>query len=397
MISLDEALAVVSRSLDGTGRPSETLPVADALGRTVVADQHSKLDLPPFDKSAMDGYAIPAGDRQAVYPVLETVPAGSLPKAVLLPGTAVKVMTGAPVPPGTGHVVKLEDVSVRGDSIEVMKFRHANNICRQGEDVRRGDALLSAGSRLSPLDVANLIGAGVAKVEVYRPVRVAVLSTGDEIADDPAQLRPGMIMNTNGPLLAGLARHSGLNVVANDSLRDDRAAIVRALNDALEQADLIVLSGGVSVGDFDFVTLAMQDAGLQVHFTALAVKPGRPTTYASAAGKAVFGLPGNPVSVYLMFHLFVLFAAARMRGGPGPCRQWIAPLACDFRRRTVDRAEYVPCCLGPEGRLHRVDYHGSAHLTALERADGFFVVPPGTAAIMPGEQVTFLATRFHCG
>lgn len=395
MISLDEALAVVGQTLDGTTRPSETIPVVEAEGRTLAADQRSRLDLPPFDKSAMDGYAILAGDRRATYRVLETVAAGSVPTVALMPGTAVKVMTGAPVPPGTGQVVKIEDVTVRGGSIEATKVGNAANVCRQGEDVRRGDTILPAGSRLSPVDVANLIGVGITDVGVYRPVRMAILSTGDEIVDDPARLRAGMIMNTNGPLLNGLARRSGLEVVVCRSLRDDRAAIARALGEALDLADLVVLSGGVSVGDFDFVTPALVDAGLRIHFTALAVKPGRPTTYASTDGKAVFALPGNPVSVYLMFHLLVLFAAGRMEGGPGPCRQWTMPLAGDVRRRAVDRSEYVPCRLTPDGRLERVDYHGSAHLSALGRADGFFIIPEGIAKIAAGEDVAFLATRFH--
>ncbi len=316
MICLEDALAIVEQTLAGVALPTETVASTGALGRTLAGDQASRLDLPPFDKSAMDGYALLADDRRETYRVLETVAAGMAPRVRLTPGTAVKVMTGAPVPEATGRVVKIEDVDLDGQRITVRKHDSETNFCRQGEDVRRGEVVLPAGTRLSPLDIANLIGCGITEVRVFRPVRLAILSTGDEIAQDPAALGPGMIMDTNGPLLDCLARQHCLEVVDRQWVRDDRAATAGAIRRALERADMVVISGGVSVGDFDYVTRAMEDAGLQVRFTAVAIKPGRPTTYASAAGKAVFGLPGNPVSVFLMFHLFVLWTASRLTGAP---------------------------------------------------------------------------------
>jgi molybdopterin molybdotransferase len=322
--------------------------------------------------------------------VLETVAAGSVPSEQLAPGTAIKVMTGAPVPAGTGAVVKIEDVRRQGDTIELLHPSAETNLCRQGEDVRRGDRVLPAGTRLSALGVANLVGCGIGEVEVFRRVRLAILSTGDEIADHPRDLRPGMIMNTNGPLLTALAARHGLEVVWRQSVRDDRAATATAVRAALERADMVVLSGGVSVGDFDYVTPALEDAGLAVHFNSVAIKPGRPTTYASGGGKAAFGLPGNPVSVYLMFHLFVLHAAARLTGGTSPVREVGMILAGGFRRRKTERMEYVPCRIREDGLLEAVAFHGSAHLMALGGADGFFIVPQGAATIEPGTPVRFL-------
>ena len=302
-------------------------------------------------------------------------------------------MTGAPVPRGTGEVIPLEHVRVEGEAIHVVKRGKDPNFCTQGEDVRRGDRILRAGTRLGPVDVANLIGCGITEVEVFRPVRMAIVSTGDEIADDPAQLGPGMIMNTNGPMLAGLACQFGLEVTAERALVDDPALIASALRDALEGADFVVLSGGVSVGDYDYVGRAMAEAGLHIHFTTVAVKPGRPITYASAPGKAVFGLPGNPVSVYLMFHLFVLRAVARVTGRPWPMPELLIPLATTFHRRRTERQEYVPCRIADRGTLQAVEFHGSAHLTALGEADGFFVVPVGVAEIPAGQNVQFLPLK----
>jgi molybdopterin molybdotransferase len=189
-------------------------------------------------------------------------------------------------------------------------------------------------------------------------------------------------------LLAGLAAQFGLEVTDEQSLPDDREAIARGLQQALGTADVAVLSGGVSVGEFDFVTPALADAGLTVHFTRVAVKPGKPMTYASRGGKLVFALPGNPVSVYLTFHLFVLRAAARMMGLEPPLREVGARLGRDFSRRNTERVEYVPARL-VGARVEPIEYHGSAHLTALTEADGFLIVPVGVGSMVAGEPVAF--------
>ena len=229
-------------------------------------------------------------------------------------------------------------------------------------------------------------------------VRMAVISTGDEITDDPAELRPGTIMNTNGPMLAGLAAAGGLEVVAERTVGDDLDETVAVLADAMGAAELAVLSGGVSVGDFDFVLAAFERLGLEVHFSRVAVKPGKPTVFASArqgsgqAGdnKAVFGLPGNPVSAYLMFHLFVLRAAARLGGVEPRLRELRLPLAGDYRRRQSDRLQFVPARLAEDGAVETVTFHGSAHLLALGQTDGFFRVPIGVAEVPAGQRVRFV-------
>ena len=389
-IALDDALGIVDQVFSDRAVPRRKIAVRDAVGQTIASDQVSRLTLPPFDKSAMDGYAVMAGDVRDSYQVLETVLAGSNPVAPLRPGAAVKVMTGAPVPAGAGQVIPIEKVRRQAETIEVIHPTSVRNICPQGEDVCIGDVILRAGARLGALEIANLIGCGITEVEVYRPIRLAVLSTGDEIVDDPRDLGPGKIMNVNGPMLALLGRQFAMDLVIEESIPDDRAATDEAISKAIDRADLVVLSGGVSVGDSDFVGAALGDAGLRVHFSAVAVKPGRPLTFASRAGAAVFGLPGNPVSVYVMFHLFVLRAAARMYGNPWPLREFSAPLGCEFRRRKADRVEYFPCRIDDDGLLVPVEFHGSAHLNALMEADGLMVVPIGTTLLSAGQSVRFV-------
>jgi molybdopterin molybdotransferase len=392
IISLDEAFRIVDEAAAGITLSRRRMAVRQSTGQVLAADQVSKLSLPPFDKSAMDGYAVREGDVRDAYRVLETVAAGSTPTAALAEGTAVKVMTGAPVPPGTGQVIPVEDVCCHGDTIEVIHRPAVRHICPQGEDVRPGMLVLRAGTRLGPLEIANLIGCGITEVEVLRPVRLAIISTGDEIADDPRDLGPGKIMNTNGPLLALLGDQWSMEVVSQQSVRDDRRQTGAAIAAAVQRADITVLSGGVSVGDFDFVGSGLADAGLEVHFSAVAIKPGRPLTFATKPGRLVFGLPGNPVSVYLMFYVFVLRAAARMAGSPAPMREYTLALGREFRRHRTERQEYVPCRIDDDGRLVPVEFHGSAHLTAILEADGFFAVPVGEAVLEAGRNVRFMPT-----
>ncbi|MGD0897726.1 MAG: molybdopterin molybdotransferase MoeA [Thermoguttaceae bacterium] len=389
-IPLDDALGIVDRAIAENTLSRRQVAVREAAGQTLAVDQVSALQLPPFDKAAMDGYAVAEGDVRDRYQVLETVSAGSTPRVSLRPGTAVKVMTGAPVPAGTGQVIPIEHVRSQGDLIELTRPTGARNICPQGEDVRVGDVVLRAGTRLGALEIANLIGCGITEVEVFRPLRLAVLSTGDEIADDPRKLGPGKIMNTNGPMLALLGQQFSMDVVLEESLPDDRAATVAAIAVAVPRADLVALSGGVSVGDRDFVGMAMADAGLRVHFSAVAVKPGRPLTFASRPGVVVFGLPGNPVSVYVMFHLFVRRAAARFCGSDWSPGEIPLSLGREFRRRRTDRLEYVPSRIGDDGAVVPVEFHGSGHLTALIEADGLLVVPVGVAMLAAGQCVRFL-------
>jgi molybdopterin molybdotransferase len=389
MIPLEDAQQIIDRTLAPLGLERETLPVRSALGRTLGVDQFSRLDLPPFDKSAMDGYALPEGEATR-YRVRETLAAGSVPSARLEPGVAAKVMTGAPVPAATARVVQRELVREQGEWIEITTHDHDTHVCPQGEDVRRGDLVLPAGTRITPADVGNLIASGIVQLEVLRPIRLAVFSTGEEITDDPARLRPGMIMDSNGPLLAALAGAWGMEVGVSDRLGDDRQKTAEAIRAAFDRADLVVLSGGVSAGDFDFVGPAMADAGLSLHFTSVATKPGKPTTYASTGNRAAFGLPGNPVAVFLTFHLYVLRAAARLAGLPWPVRVLQLPLAEEFRRRKADRQEYRPCRLSDDGRLVPLEFHGTADLAALRDADGLFAVPRDCQWIGTGERVEFL-------
>ncbi|MCX7015263.1 MAG: molybdopterin molybdenumtransferase MoeA, partial [Candidatus Sumerlaeota bacterium] len=206
MIPLEEAFRLVAHALAGVRLPGETLPVREARGRVLLADQTSRLDQPPFDLSAVDGYAIAAADLREEYRLLETIAAGQTPTQPLVPGTTTKVMTGAPTPAGTARVVMQEDAQERGGVVRLSKRDGPTNLRARGEDLRAGDVVAAAGSLLDAVAIANLIACGVSEVYVAHQAKVAILSTGDEIVDDPRELAPGKVMNSNGPMLAALAK-----------------------------------------------------------------------------------------------------------------------------------------------------------------------------------------------
>ena len=399
MIEMEEALRRLDESLAGNLLPSESSPVREARGRILAEEAVSQVELPPFDKSAMDGYALMAGDEREEYRLLETVAAGHAGSCALEPGAAVKVMTGAPVPSGTGRVMMVEHAEERDGVVIVNKRSTAPNICRRAEDMQRGQQVLPAGARLGALEIANLVACGITEISVRQRPRLAIVSTGDELANDPAELADGKIMNANGPLLSGLAVEHGLVVVSEETVPDEPSATREAVKNALANSDIVTFSGGVSVGDFDYVLGALAEADVKVHFSRIAVKPGKPTVFASAGAQAIFGLPGNPVSAFMMFHLFVLRTVARLTGavpiGPpladasptGGLSRLMAPLAVAFERRRIERREFVPAAVNERGELAPVKYHGSANLTALHEADGFFAIERGVKRLAAGERV----------
>jgi len=407
MLPLHQAFSLVDAAVRSRGAPwpSETVAIDQALGRVLAEAPTAQLDQPPFDKSAMDGFALGTGDpglphcpafpglSGPFYRLTETVAAGSVARGTLEPGQAVRIMTGAPVPPEADRVVMQEHTELHDGWVRLTRSTGRSNICPRGEDTQRGQPLLPPGQRLAAVDLANLAACGLTEVRVARRVRLAVISTGDEVVDHPDKLGPGRILDANGPMLAALAQTWGLDLHLRAHAADSAEATRDTIAAALEQADLVALSGGVSAGMFDHVQGALRACGLELAFHRLAVQPGRPMTFAHGPAGMVFGLPGNPVPVYLMFHLFVLRAAAALQGTPSPLRRLTIPLAADFQRRKTDRLGFVPARLDASGRAEQVHSHGTAHLLAQGTADGFFAVPQGTAKLAAGTPVELLLLR----
>lgn len=391
MIPLDVALQAIDDRVRVINFNSETLATSDSMGRIVAEDQRSRLDLPPFNRASMDGYAILTNDYSDQFEVLEVVAAGEVATKSLRFGTAIKVMTGSPVPPNAGKIVPLENVAEQSGLVKVLENSQATNIASQGEDLKCKDLVLRAGTFIRPIEIATLVACGITELKVFRRLRVAIIATGNEIVTDLTEIKPGKIMNSNSPMLAALCQRYGFEVVNNVVVKDDCDLIASALTNAATVADIILVSGGVSVGDFDLVSKALAQAGFIIHFSRIAIKPGKPSAFASNDQQLVFGLPGNPVAAFLAFHLLALRAWRRMLN-MGPVEQYILlPLAKSFSRRSSDRIEYVPCSLEPDGSVLEVAYHGSGHLAALLNCRGFFVIDQGVSKVKAGELVQFFA------
>lgn len=394
MISIEQAYQSIEQTTGQYCLPIETIKTKDALNRIIAKDQYSKLDLPPFNKSAMDGYAILANDLHDTYQLLETVAAGEITSQKLKPGTAIKVMTGAPVPENTAQVIPVEQTELIDDRVKINLRENIKHFCLKGEDIKTGQLILTAAQKLGPIEIANLIASGITEVEVYQQPRITIISTGGEITEDFNELKPGSIMNSNGPMLHALSLKHNLLIVGEYAVLDQLDTTIAALKQALDQSDVVIFTGGVSMGDYDYVTEAIKQIGATIHFNRLALKPGKPTTFATLNNKFIFGLPGNPVAVYVTFHLFVLQLIKLITGQKNQYGNWSKfPLAKTFTRKKADRTEFVPCKLTSDYTIKPIEFHGSGHLLALLNCDGFFICPQGQTEILQNTNVQYLSFK----
>ncbi|AVO48296.1 molybdopterin molybdenumtransferase MoeA [Melaminivora suipulveris] len=398
---LDEALAELlahAQPLDG----SETVSTFDADGRVLRADAISALQVPPQDNSAMDGYALRCADGAAggaVLPVSQRIPAGSV-GAPLQPGTAARIFTGAPVPPGADAVVMQEDCEALedGGSVRVNVAPAAGqNIRRAGEDIRLGATVLAAGTRLTPAALGLAASIGLGSVQVVRRPRVALFSTGDELvmpgAVAPQDMPPGTIYNSNRFFLRALLQRLGCEVTDLGIVPDRLDATVAALREAASAHDLILTSGGVSVGEEDHVKPAVQSLG-SLDLWMIAMKPGKPFAYGrvqrAGGGSAHFiGLPGNPVSSLITFTVLVRPFLLRLQGVQEVAPKTIAARADFTWARADKRREFLRARLNHEGALELYANQGSGVLTSTVWGDGLVDNPP-LQTIAPGDSVRFI-------
>ena len=372
----------------------ETIPAAAALGRIAATAVRAPIDLPPFRSSAMDGYAVCAADVGSAGANELTVAGESAaghPSSLRVAGRrALRIFTGAMMPAGADAVVLQEDVERRGDTIAITEQpRPGQHVRERGHDVARGETLVARGDRLGAYALAWLTACGVAEVAVTRRVRVAIFATGDELADPGAALGAGQIYDSNRFALLRLMADLPVAPFDMGRLPDNREAIRRALQDAAGQADLVIASGGVSVGDADFVKAAVEEVGT-LDFWRIALKPGKPLAVGTVGGATFFGLPGNPVSTIVTFLLFVAPAIlARAGGVPGTPLKVSAELACDIAH-TRGRREYQRGRVAGEGGrlvVTPTGDQGSNRLATFSGANCLIEVPEHRSGLSAGERV----------
>ncbi|WP_324739786.1 molybdopterin molybdotransferase MoeA [Pseudomonas veronii] len=360
--------------------PTEVIPLGQAAGRVIAEELFSPLDLPCWDNSAMDGYALRATDvpEQGGYLVLAgRIAAGHSSDELLQAGQTVRIFTGAPLPPGADSVVPQERCRVYGQRIWCPPLRLGEHVRKRGEEMQRGQRLLRVGQRLRAQEVGLLASAGIPWVKVYRPLRVCLLSSGDELREPGESLAPGQIYNSNRHLVTALLRGWGVEVLDYGVMADALAASRDALILASSECDLLLTTGGVSVGEEDHLKQAIQELG-RVDFWRLAIQPGKPLAFGEVAGKPWIGLPGNPsaalITALVVVRPFLLRAQGVERVLPVPVQvpagfEWPTP----NKRRQYLRARLSP---GADGQLRAVLHpqQSSAMLTAACWADGLVIV-----------------------
>jgi len=391
LLGIDDALAEVLARVPPA--VAEDVPVAAAAGRVLAAEARARVDLPPFASSAMDGYAVRAADTPGTLPVVGQSAAGAPLGRALQPGESVVISTGAVVPEGADSVVPVERSEPDGDGVRLEEVRTGQHVRPRGGDVRSGETIGVAGQLLGAAQVGALAAIGLATVAVSRRPRVAVLATGSELRPPGEPLAPGQIYESNTTLIAAQVESAGGEALVLPPVADDPAATRDALAWGLE-ADVLITSGGVSVGRHDLVRAALRELGAVEVFWRVAVKPGKPVAFATRETTLVFGLPGNPVSSLVGFELFVRPALRALQGVAQPQPAFLPGRSAVDLPRTAERDELVRARrqVEPDGVVLQPLSGQDSHMIARAfPADALVLVPRGDGVIPAGAPVSYLS------
>ncbi|MGL6096670.1 MAG: molybdopterin molybdotransferase MoeA [Fimbriiglobus sp.] len=384
MLEVADALAVVLRQ----AKPLAPVPAAPTLGRVLATDVPADRDSPPFDKSMMDGYAVEAADGTIPRRIVGEVAAGNPGAMTVGTGEAARIFTGAPIPPGADTVVMQELAAVADGMVTFsgQPQKPGKNVVRRGQEMQAGDVVLPAGTVLTPVALGLLAAVGRTTVPQFPAATVAVLPTGSELVDAGTDPGPGQIRNSNGPMLLAQVMRAGGEPRNYGIAGDDRDGLRAKITTALAESDVLILAGGVSVGKFDLVPDVLREIGVEVHFHKVRMKPGKPLLFGTWRGRLVFGLPGNPVSAFVGFELFVRPALRILHGHriAGPVRARL-PLAAPLVASN-DRPTYHPAALDGVA-VRPLGWFGSADLRGLLAADALITLPAGDVRHEAGDTV----------
>ena len=390
MPTYEEARSIILESVAPMG--TERVETSRALGRTLSEDVSAPWPLPFCDNSAMDGYAVRTGDCRgpARLKITGYIPAGGTASAGVEPGCAVKIMTGAPIPPGSDAVIPFEEISVVDDHVVVKaKVTVRQHIRFRGEDVREGDVVLQGGTPLRPPEISMLASLGKAFVPVYRTVRVAVLSTGDELIELGEPPSPGMIVNSNSVAVAAAVRETGAESLLLGIARDDLESHAEKISEGLK-ADALITTAGVSAGERDLVREVLAELGVMPRFWRVDVKPGGPTAFGMKDGKPVFSLPGNPVSALITFEAFVRPALLRMMGRKRVVRPLVKATLTGEMRKKPGKVHFLRVGIEVRGGEYFATSAGDQNtgiLRTMVLADALAVLPADKTYFAAGETV----------
>jgi molybdopterin molybdotransferase len=391
MITLAEARALIAEKVPSLA--AVATPLAEAAGRVLRQDVRAREDVPGFDRSAMDGYAIAANDPSERFRIVAEIQPGAPSKVRIRPGECARIFTGAPIPVGASQVLMQEHVRVAENQMIPSERSGARNIRMQGEDARKGEVLLKSGARLDAGELALLAGLGVTRLKTSPAVRVAHFATGNELVAPDAKVRPGQIRDSNSTLVAALTRQFGGRVVKQERIADDFNLLLRKTRGLKASFDLLLLSGGASVGDYDFGKKLLTTLGYQIHFTAINLRPGKPLVFATRGKQAAFVVPGNPVSHLVTLQVAVRLAFETFAGSSPSWPLAAVRLAEAFEYRPVGRDTFWPARVEVrQGELvvRPVRWQSSGDVTGLAGVNALLHLGANAKAPAPGEPVPVL-------
>ncbi|MBZ5644036.1 MAG: molybdopterin molybdotransferase MoeA [Acidobacteriia bacterium] len=401
MLSYSDARQKVVDVAGAIRRPfhREIIEIEQAFGRILAAQVNADRDYPPFDRSVRDGFAVRSADASAAGARLDCIgelKAGGSFSRVVGPGQCVEIMTGAGVPKGADAVVMVEYTKREGRTIALERaVKAGEHIVPRGNEARSGSLLVPAKTRMGYAEMALAAQAGATRLQVFAKPSLAILSTGDEVVDARSTPGPLQVRNSNGISIEILARTAGADPIQMGNAPDEKTALRAAIERGLER-DILVLSGGVSMGKYDLVEQVLADLGAEFHYTGVAIRPGRPAVFGTCRNKLVFGLPGNPVSTMVTFELFVLPAIDVFSGAPPrPLPIFRAKLATSVNEKG-SLVHFLPARIeweGKEARVSQLAWQGSGDVVALASANGFLVVGPEQPEIAAGELADVLPRR----
>ncbi len=383
MLPFEEALEIV---LDSAHELDvEPVDIRQALNRVLAEDVTSDIDVPPFDKSLRDGYACRKADLANELSVVETIPAGYVPSASIGPGECSKIMTGAMMPQGADCVLMKEYIEpLAENTVRFVGDSTTDFISRRAEDVKAGQVVLKRGILLKPPHIAVLASVGHTRPLVSTFPRIGVMATGNELIDPANTPKLSQIRNSNSCQLA--AQIVGLGAIITDYgiVEDTKKAIDVMFKKAIDENDVVLVSGGVSVGDFDFVPGILKENNFNLLFEKIAVKPGKPTIFGVSSKRYCFGLPGNPVSTFVQFEILIKPFLYKLMGHDYQSPDIRMPLGESFKRKDTERQEWLPVVFSEAGTVKLIEYHGSAHVSSLCSADGLINVDVGVSDVEKG-------------
>jgi molybdopterin molybdotransferase len=388
MLELQDALRIVTDLASGRRVGTERVDLLDAFHRVIAEDIISDIDIPPFSKSTRDGFACRRVDLGNELKVVETIAAGGVPRNILGPNECARIMTGAAIPQGADCVVMLEHAEDLGaNSVRCSPRRIGNNICPQGTNVTAGETVLHAGEMIKAQQVAVLASVGCSRPLVSRRPKVGVIATGSELVEPDRKPEAGQIRNSNSFQLSAMVLGASARPRNYGLVGDNKGAIQAVLRKAMAENDVVILSGGISKGDYDFVRGVLEENLVELVFDRVHVNPGRLIVFGISDGAFCFGLSGNPVSNFIMFELLVKPFLYMMAGHGFKATVSHAQMAETVARDEAEKDVWLPVSLGTDGRVHPIECRGSMSIISLCRADGLMHVPAGVTEVREGTTV----------